>query len=97
MTLIKIPVIIIITHLVQTSQIIHIKLTLVSNTNKIRNNRKIQIQILIHNLIITVIQTIQHQINKNLQIILHQMYLQEYIPILHIHHLILIKTKLIHK
>lgn len=97
MTLIRILVIIIITHLARTSQIVHIKLTQVLNKNTIRTNRKIQIQIQIHNLILTVIQTIQYQINENLQIIIHKMYLQEYIPILHIHHLILIKIKLIHK
>ena len=95
MTLIRILVIIIITHLARISQIVHIKLTQVLNKNTIRTNRKIQIQI--HNLILTVIQTIQYQINENLQIIIHKMYLQEYIPILHIHHLILIKIKLIHK
>jgi hypothetical protein len=97
MTLIRILVIIIITHLARISQIVHIKLTQVLNKNTIRTNRKIQIQIQIHNLILTVIQTIQYQINENLQIIIHKMYLQEYIPILHIHHLILIKIKLIHK
>ena len=97
MTLIRILVIIIITHLALISQIVHIKLTQVLNKNTIRTNRKIQIQIQIHNLILTVIQTIQYQINENLQIIIHKMYLQEYFPILHIHHLILIKIKLIHK
>lgn len=97
MTLIRILVIKIITHLARISQIVHIKLTQVLNKNTIRTNKKIQIQIQIHNLILTVIQTIQYQINENLQIIIHKMYLQEYIPILHIHHLILIKIKLIHK